>query len=91
IAVTFDICNGVSAPGQLDALQVYPNPAQQELRINSAERIDVRWFDETGMLVRTDRLFAGTNRIAPGLPAGIYFLRFERDGLMQTIRVILLP
>ena len=91
IAVTFDICNGVSAPGQLDVLQVYPNPAQQELRINSAERIDVRWFDETGMLVRTDRLFAGTNRIAPGLPAGIYFLRFERDGLMQTIRVILLP
>lgn len=91
IAVTFDICNDITEAGPLAGLVVYPNPAREEIQITCEDRLDLRWFNQTGSLVRTDRLMAGINKLAPGLPAGIYLLQFLDKDRQRVLRVVLMP
>lgn len=91
IAVTFDICNDIQEAGALAGLVVYPNPARDEVQVSSEHPLDLRWFNETGVLVRTDRLVAGVNKIASGLPAGIYLLQFLGKDRQRVLRLVLLP
>lgn len=81
-------------------LSVSPNPASSavtvEVSLEEASDCEVRVFDFQGRIVETIQdggLPAGRNQLtwdAQNFPAGVYFIRAENDGLMDTERLVLI-
>ena len=59
-------------------LAVYPNPARDFIDVYSANTGDVRIYNAAGVLVKTETVQAGSNRIDIRLlSAGVYFVRIS--------------
>ncbi|MCB1058995.1 MAG: T9SS type A sorting domain-containing protein [Calditrichaeota bacterium] len=91
----------VELPASFDVGEAYPNPFNSNVRINlaiaSENLVTVRVFDVLGRQVTTlvnSRLSAGQHILewnATGHSAGLYFMRAESAGLVQTQKLIYLP
>jgi hypothetical protein len=82
-------------------LNVYPNPAQREFKIQyelrSSLPVKIRMFDFNGRMVRTIRdenLMAGKhveNVSAEGLEAGLYFVKMEsKEEMVGSMKILIM-
>ena len=84
---------------ELDAsLQVFPNPASEQLNVRyefeeAVDVLDIQLVDALGRSLRSSRLSnvqAGTLEFnLHGLPAGMYMLRLSADGAMITRQIMI--
>ena len=76
--VTVDPCLGIEETQGVLAVQVYPNPAKDQLQINVGEGNRVQFIDMNGKVVLDKLLTDGTNTVdIQGLVAGVYTLYFS--------------
>jgi hypothetical protein len=68
------------------SLSVYPNPATDFIRINGAENYKISLSDAVGRQHRVFNNFTGSRINLTGLPAGIYFLKAEKQGQVSIIK-----
>jgi len=70
--------------GILSAINLYPNPFDQEVLIVHAEDCRLQVFNLEGVQVFTQQLTQTREAVRfDELPSGIYFFRLEKDG--QTV------
>lgn len=74
---------------QKQTVKVYPNPAQDQLHIQSSQDLSsYKIYDLTGRLIRQDQLDTTEIDIST-FEAGIYFLKITTvSGLVETIKVV---
>ncbi len=89
--ITVDLKEGSDSP-----VEVFPNPANEELNIqfaNEESEVVVQWFDARGSLIFTERFVDSINiqSAAPGLlSSGLYLLNIQRPGKTPISQKILL-
>ena len=74
----------------------YPNPVSGQLTVRLvnaiAEDIEVRIYNNTGSMVKVDKIWKGTDRIeinTDDLPVGVYYLKLQsEDKLFSTKKII---
>lgn len=80
-----------------DELVVYPNPARESTIIEwngrGAQASEIKLYDLSGNLILTDYMQnAGTGEYyelnIEGLPAGVYFISAQREGVLKQQRLI---
>jgi len=88
---------GVLEAGLVNNLQLFPNPADQEVNVSfeaaAAGTVDLEVRDLTGKVVRTQRIqaSAGSNLVMMGtgdLASGMYFLNMKLAGQQQTLQFV---
>jgi Secretion system C-terminal sorting domain len=85
-------------PNSLSSISyvAYPNPVSGQLTIRLVNTIsndiEVRLYNNTGSLVKTDRIWKGTDRIeinTDDLPVGVYYLKLQsEDKSFSTKKII---
>jgi len=75
------------------SLQIYPNPFTDAVRINvetgRAPSLQVQIFNTAGATVHTQTIASPDETINLGhLPAGLYIIRLENSGSLQTYKII---
>jgi hypothetical protein len=69
------------------AITLYPNPFADELHISGAEGCTLRLINASGATVLLRQLASPSETLSlETLPAGLYFLHFEKDGKSKTIK-----
>jgi len=69
--------------------RVYPNPFTNILRLIDADGCMLRVINSIGMIVHNQLITDSDEKLRLGhLPSGLYFLRLEKDGNVQIIKVI---
>ena len=74
----------------------YPNPVSGKLNVRLVntitDDIEVRLYNNTGSLVKTDKIWKGTDRIeinTEDLPVGVYYLKLQsEEKLFSTKKII---
>ena len=89
---------GIIEKAPISGLSIYPNPVNDlmEIRIDILENADysITLINVLGELVSTvyqGELIVGTNQLsysAAALPKGVYFLRIESNGIIETKKLI---
>ncbi|MBK8966746.1 MAG: T9SS type A sorting domain-containing protein [Lewinellaceae bacterium] len=70
-------------------LQVFPNPAIDQVRFQLDSEAGIQLFNPGGQLVRTQRLQAGTATLDLALlPPGLYTLTAQTDGAFYTGKIV---
>jgi hypothetical protein len=88
---TRDVHTGINqAITQLRGISVYPNPAVDNLTIETAlDNTAATIYDITGKQVQFERLMFGKNKVnIETLKRGIYFLQFESNGITETRKLM---
>ena len=68
---------------------IYPNPASNELIIESPEWGNLKIYSQTGQILREQKLDIGENEMRIGdFENGIYFFRIQTDNSILTKKVI---
>jgi hypothetical protein len=71
------------------ALTLYPNPFADELHISGAEGCTLRLINASGATVLLRQLASPSENLnLETLPAGLYFLHFEKDGKSKTLQAV---
>lgn len=89
-ACTFVNTVGIDNPNPLQLL-VYPNPAQNEIRVSSKWALEgnLQLINLQGKLLKRQSMEGEVSVVdLTGLAKGFYFLRVESDGSSQTIRFV---
>jgi hypothetical protein len=87
------IPTGLDDAFDINSVNIFPNPASREFRIQNAElRIEkIEMYDVLGEKVLSDRLTANSGQQVTidvsSLPSGIYYLRLKGDGKETTQKV----
>jgi len=72
-----------------NTINVFPNPFTDILYIADAEGFTLQVLTQTGAVVHTQRIANPIETVnLQHLPAGIYILRLEKDGVVKTARVV---
>ena len=70
-------------------LQLFPNPFTNTVNITGAENGTLKIMDITGAIVHIQEITGANETIRlEQLSAGIYFFRVEKDGEVETIKVV---
>jgi len=70
-------------------LNVFPNPFTGEIRILGADGCTLQIINTAGAIVHAQMITNSDETIGlEHLPAGVYVFRFEKDGKVQTERVV---
>jgi hypothetical protein len=69
---------------------VYPNPFDNELIVNDAADSNVKVFNALGQKLDLSLRFSGNTLVydTHDLPKGIYFVQIEKNGDIETIKVM---
>ncbi|EPR74314.1 cell surface protein [Winogradskyella psychrotolerans RS-3] len=70
------------------AISIYPNPASNELHINSTEKVDVSIYDILGKLVISEKVDSNNAIEISELKSGIYLVRIALNGKISQHRLI---
>ncbi|MDO4224749.1 MAG: DUF5074 domain-containing protein [Bergeyella zoohelcum] len=70
------------------AFKVYPNPATDFIRVSSEKEASISIFDLTGKLIKQGNTQGKTFSVS-ALPKGLYLLKVEADGQVQTSKLII--
>ena len=71
------------------AITLYPNPFVDELHLSGAEGCTLRVINTSGATVYRRQLTSTNETVSlESLPAGLYFLRFEKDGKGKTLQAV---
>lgn len=74
----------------LEAITLYPNPAQDIVYINNGEGATVQMFDVLGKSVLTKTGISNNEGIqVSGLQSGVYFMRISKDGKLTTKKFVI--
>lgn len=88
VSVAFGVptaCKTVFAPN----LNIYPNPSKDILNITGAESCTLKISNIMGTTLQVQKVTYANEAVnLNGLPAGIYFFRFEKDGESKVMKVI---
>ncbi len=70
--------------------KLFPNPASGWFNVQlSAQNAQLMVFDLSGRAVFQKQLLQGDNRLAPQIPAGVYFVRIQADNqAVHTLRLV---
>ncbi len=84
---TFNILDpsGINSENQIFALNIYPNPFNEFINVESTEKINIKIFDFTGKLVLETELNNDDIIYLNELSSGIYFLNVENKNINQKI------
>jgi hypothetical protein len=83
-----DGATGVSGELQV-SVALYPNPFAGELRLTGAAGCTLTVVAATGAPVHTQKVAGADENIQLGrLPAGVYFLRIEKEGKVKTLKAV---
>ncbi len=81
-----------SSTGQTPAtesLAVSPNPADAQFRFYSREAAELRIFNTVGDLLSVQKVGTGLQQISTAqLPNGVYFVRLDTNGTVQSGKVV---
>ncbi|SFX93240.1 T9SS type A sorting domain-containing protein [Cytophaga hutchinsonii] len=81
--ITTDIKNSAA-----EKFAVYPNPSSQDFTVSAhAGSFTVSLYNAAGQLLSVNTYNAATH-IGEGLPAGIYVIRIEQNGIAESKKVI---
>jgi hypothetical protein len=70
-------------------LNVFPNPFNGWVHITGAEGCTLCMMNVTGKVVHTQRISTNYETIQlEHLPTGVFFFHFEKDGKMETVKVV---
>ena len=70
-------------------LKVYPNPFTGQLHLSGADGCALQVITENGAVVHTQKIIAPDEiLLLEHLPAGVYFLRVEKERQMKTLKVV---
>ena len=89
-----DFAVSVEAPGKIQMLEVYPNPASDRINVvfDLNGRSDIEIIDMTGRLVYTTQYnatgFTNYSLDVSSLNPGIFFMRVSADGKSNVLRFI---
>lgn len=73
-----------------NVVRLVPQPAREIVRVEGLpERASFRIVDETGREVRSGTVQEGSTFSVVGLPNGAYIVRFDSDGRMRALRMVL--
>jgi hypothetical protein len=90
VAVTVTVDESTGVENTSEALQVYPNPANEVLRIQGLSgNAQVSLTDASGRLVKTATLSNNATLDVAALPAGVYVLAVRQNNSLNHIRVVL--
>jgi YVTN family beta-propeller protein len=74
---------------KIDNFSVYPNPAKTYFTIRlplSADRTEIKIFDVTGNIVKSEELKGKTNRLSlKGIKPGVYFLQLNNEPMTKKL------
>jgi hypothetical protein len=70
-----------------ERIQVFPNPASDQVRITGSDRIErIRLTDLTGKTVLDERILPGGTLQLPALTEGVYLLNLHEEGGSQVVK-----
>ena len=76
-------------PGAEAVLLVSPNPADAQFSFYSPEAAELRIFNTVGGLLSVRQVGAGLQQISTAeLPSGVYLVRLEVGGAVQSGKVV---
>ncbi len=68
---------GIKAIARKNAIRIYPNPADKEVRILAEQPVSIRLYDASGrMLLKSNETLINTSTLSPG----IYFIELRSKG-----------
>ena len=85
-----EIVNSLVNSNTLGNIVFYPNPVNNILNVDydgSMKNISYRLYNLQGRLIKQDVVISGTIDLT-GIENGVYMLKLELDGVMNTIRII---
>jgi hypothetical protein len=90
IDVTFDICSQVPQTSFITSTIVYPNPFRDAITLITDKKDGVvTMYDPLGKIILSTALNNESMFIIhPKAPAGIYFLKVEKEGTVETFKVV---
>ncbi len=93
IAQTYsDYCSILSAQylfGRKSSIDLFPNPFKNKITINNINSDLLEIIDFTGRIVYSESVSRELNKVIyPEVPAGIYFLRLQKEGKSKTCKLI---
>ena len=91
ITVTVNVCTGIADGIDLDALNIYPNPANNILNVNGLKSVkEVSLIDVTGKVVyHNSKLQSESLTIdLSNILKGMYFLQVKTDNDLKSFKII---
>lgn len=95
VHVDEDVLNSIPTLGDEIQMEIFPNPAQEQVTISSSESLDgadVQLMDLNGKVILQERL-SGLNHTLPlhELSAGTYLITVNTGNARATRRLVILP
>jgi hypothetical protein len=80
--------NSVAEAGILGAMQIYPNPVNDQLKIrNAAEAVSVEIYSITGQLIKTTEVVGDADIDMSNVANGIYFVKMRNGNHIRTEKI----
>jgi hypothetical protein len=89
VTVEFEVDLTVGMDNVFKNMQLFPNPFTHEVRITDAQNSTLQVVNILGAVMHTQQI-ASANEIVrlENLAAGVYFFNIEKDGQVQTLKVV---
>jgi hypothetical protein len=93
VLVKVSFCTGISKYSNQnnETISVYPNPNNGEFMIQSDAEVELDLINELGQVIKKIKVINGDNNkvSANDLPAGIYYISGEKDGVRVRQKLII--
>ena len=76
------------AENELDKMNVYPNPFTNYILLNNAQNANVEIFDSLGKRVFADKDFISNTIDTSQFSSGLYFVKIQKEGKIETKKLI---
>lgn len=84
-----ELISGASIEENEIAFDIYPNPANNNVNINTTVAANVDIISITGALVASQKVVSGNNTInIAALPAGVYFVKITSENKITTQKLV---
>lgn len=89
IAISVDDCTGINITPLENVLRVYPNPAIDELTVETIQSVKIFIYDGLGKLILEQDLPSGKNNISmTDYSSGIYLLKAISGNQIKTLKLV---
>ena len=88
--ITVDLCTGINGASSLESVVLYPNPAQNELYIETNSDVTIVIVDEIGKTVFSQQLIKGKNVInTSALASGVYQVALQNENGIAVKKLVI--